>query len=59
MPTPEIFDFDASEIEYDKRQATAALLSHPAIYINHLEIARHLTGWADRLGEGSHFTTRD
>jgi hypothetical protein len=48
MPTPEILDFDTSEMDYREEKATDALLSHPAIYINHLEIARRLIVWTDR-----------
>jgi hypothetical protein len=48
MPTSEIFDFDTGDMDYREEKATDALLSHPAIYINHLEMARRLIVWTDR-----------
>ncbi|WP_037219204.1 hypothetical protein [Rhodococcus sp. JG-3] len=50
MPSPTYFDFDTTNLEdYDPERVATALREHPAIYLNHLELAQHLTNWADRL----------
>jgi hypothetical protein len=53
MPTPEIFDFNADNLaSYDRDDIDKVLIEQPALYINHLRIARSLAGWASRLQEG-------
>ena len=64
MPTPEIFDFDESRLAlYIPEDMNEQLKSQPSLFVNHLRIAKHLDGWADRqeketqLGEKyEHFT---
>ena len=52
MPTPEIFDFDTESLDdYNEDRINAALSEHPAILVNHLHIAAHLSAWATRLDE--------
>lgn len=50
MPTPDLFDFDPDHlVDYEPARARRALTNYPAIYINHLEVARWLEDWADNL----------
>ena len=50
MPTPRIFDFDENDLAlYEPEEIDRILETHPAIYINHLGMARFLEKWADRL----------
>ncbi|WP_078314737.1 hypothetical protein [Mycobacterium sp. D16Q16] len=54
MPTPDIFDFDAENLAgYDQDVIDKILVEQPALYVNHLRIARSIRGWASRL-QGSH-----
>ncbi|AMY53431.1 hypothetical protein [Rhodococcoides fascians] len=47
MALPSYLNFDESELaSYDQRAVDKALREHPAIYLNHLEIAEHLDAWA-------------
>lgn len=49
MPTPDIFDFDPDELaDYDPHEIDRILLEQPALYLNHLRIARSIRGWASR-----------
>ncbi|SIE91779.1 hypothetical protein [Mycobacteroides abscessus] len=49
MPTPDIFDFDAEHLTaYDPKAIDKILVEQPALYINHLRIARSIRGWASR-----------
>ncbi|ARV80832.1 MULTISPECIES: hypothetical protein [Mycobacterium] len=50
MPAPDIFNFDDSNLAtYDPKKINRVLSEQPALYINHLRIARSIAGWADRL----------
>ena len=50
MPTPDMFDFDTYRLaDYDPARVRKALREHPAIYVNHLEVAQWIEGWAERL----------
>lgn len=50
MPAPSFFNFDESELDsFNGEVVDKALRDHPAIYINHLEIAEHLDAWADSI----------
>ncbi|WP_020111604.1 hypothetical protein [Rhodococcus sp. 114MFTsu3.1] len=50
MPTPSFFNFDTDELaSYDQTTVDQALRDHPAIYLNHLEIAEHLDAWAEAI----------
>ncbi|KAB7761769.1 hypothetical protein [Mycolicibacterium mucogenicum] len=50
MPTPDIFDFDAEQLAcYDQDRIDTILVEQPALYVNHLRIARSLRGWASRM----------
>lgn len=52
MPTPLAFDFDAQSLSsYDPETVERLLAEQPALYINHLRMARCIRGWADRMGE--------
>lgn len=52
MPTPEIFDFDESELAiFSTEDMNMQLETQPALFVNHLRIAKHLNKWADRLAE--------
>lgn len=49
MPTPKLFDFDADNLEmYEPEKIDEIFAEHPAVYLNHLAIARHLSAWARR-----------
>lgn len=53
MPIPDIFDFDADRLaSYDQADIDEILVEQPALYINHLRIARSIAGWASRLQTG-------
>jgi len=53
MPTPDVFDFDDSELmDYNSETIDKVLIEQPALYINHLRIARSLDAWAKRLETG-------
>lgn len=44
VPTPSIFDFDAERLDdYDATRTALALETEPAIYVNHLQIARQIS----------------
>lgn len=50
MPTPEIFDFDPDQLaDYNPDKIDRILIEQPALYMNHLRIARSIRGWASRL----------
>jgi hypothetical protein len=52
MPTPNLFDFDTDRLAgYDPVRVDRALREHSAIYVNHLQVAQWLQGWAERLDE--------
>lgn len=52
MPIPDQLDFDSERLAmYEEGRVREALTEHPSLYINHLEIAQHLSGWAERLEE--------
>lgn len=52
MPTPHIFEFDTDNLaDYEPARIAAALEDYPSLYVNHLQVAEHLAGWADRLAE--------
>lgn len=52
MPTPDIFDFDSERLaSYDQAGIDKIMVEQPALYINHLRIARSIAGWASRLEE--------
>ena len=54
MPTPDLFDFDTERLaDYDPARVREALREHPAVYVNHLQVAQWIQGWAERLEEGS------
>ena len=53
MPTPSIFDFDPERLaDYDEDRVAEALEDYPALYVNHLHIAQHIQGWAERVESG-------
>jgi len=53
MPTPNVFDFDDSELmNYDSETIDRVLIEQPALYMNHLRIARSLDAQAGRLETG-------
>ena len=53
MPTPNVFDFEDSNLaSYDPKKIDEVLIEQPALYTNHLRIARSIAGWADRLESG-------
>jgi len=57
MPTPDVFDFDDSELmNYDSETIDKVLIEQPALYMNHLRLARSLDAQASRLETG-HFST--
>jgi hypothetical protein len=50
MPAPNVFDFDENNLAtYDPDKIDEVLIEQPALYVNHLRIARSIAGWADRL----------
>ena len=50
MPTPNIFDFDDKDlVNYEPEEIDKVLIEQPALYINHLRIARSVDKWAGRL----------
>jgi hypothetical protein len=50
VPTPEIFDFDVERLaDYNPARIDQVLDEHPALYINHLTVADHIAGWAERM----------
>lgn len=50
MPTPKIFDFDPERLaDYDSNRIDQLLAEHPATYADHLAIALHISGWAERM----------
>lgn len=52
MPNPDYFDFPTENLSgFDQDRFVAALRDHPAIFLNHLEIAAWLDGWIERLVE--------
>jgi hypothetical protein len=54
MFTPDIFDFDTEQLQnWDEGRTRKALEDHPALYINHLTIARRASGSADKLADNS------
>ncbi|WP_255790624.1 hypothetical protein [Mycobacteroides abscessus] len=54
MPTPDIFDFDPEHLAvYDQDVIDKILIEQPALYLNHLRIARSIRGWASRLNESN------
>jgi hypothetical protein len=58
MPTPDIFDFNADNLaSYDQAGIDEILIEQPALYINHLRIARSIVGWASRLRTGRYSTS--
>jgi hypothetical protein len=49
----ELLDFDESQLaHFDRQEALRALDEHGAAFRYQLVTARHLEGWAERLGEG-------
>ena len=57
MPTPSVFDFDANELSlYEPEGIDEVLIEQPALYLNHLRIARSLDAWAKRLETGQFST---
>lgn len=55
MPTPNIFNFDIDRLaSYDADDIDRILVEQPALYINHLRIARSIQGWASRLESGGY-----
>lgn len=59
-PIPSIFEFEATTL-YKTEKTEAALREHPALFINHLSIARRLEEWAEGQPsmEGFHAGFRD
>ncbi|ROR89337.1 hypothetical protein [Nocardioides aurantiacus] len=54
MPTPEIFKFTTDNLsDYNEVRIAQTLRDHPAVYVNHLEIAAWIEGWTERLRERS------
>lgn len=54
MPTPEIFNFTTENLaDYDEERIAQTLRDHPEVYVNHLEIAAWIEGWAQRLARDS------
>lgn len=52
MPTPDIFDFDPDQLaDYNPDKIATILIEQPALYMNHLRIARSIRGWASRVRE--------
>ena len=50
MALPSYFSFDEAQLaSYDQSPVNKALREHPAIYLNHLELAEHLDAWAAAL----------
>lgn len=50
MPTPKPFDFDESELAiFAIEDMSEQLATQPALFVNHLRIASHLSDWADSL----------
>lgn len=45
-PIPSIFEFEKTTT-FDEAKVAAALQEHPALYINHLTLARKLERWAE------------
>jgi len=59
MPTPDIFDFDVERLGcYEPADIDKILVEQPALYINHLRVARSISGWASRL-ETDHGSSTD
>jgi hypothetical protein len=55
MPTPDVFNFDTSDLAtYDPEKIDEILGQQPALYLNHLHIARSLNSWATRLESGEY-----
>jgi len=47
-----MFNFDESDLMmFEPERVEEVLRAHPAIYVNHLMMARHLDAWALRLVE--------
>ena len=56
MPTPDMFDFDADRLDdYDPLRVAEALEEHPALYVNHLQLAQYLQSWRESVEEDSRF----
>ncbi|MDQ3715667.1 MAG: hypothetical protein M3381_06510 [Actinomycetota bacterium] len=54
MPTPDLFAFDVDRLaDYDPERVRQALRQHPAVYVNHLQIAQWLQQWAEGLDDSS------
>ena len=48
VPVPEFFEFEDWP-NYHAEKAAAALIEHPAVYVNQLVLAKHLEGWAKKM----------
>lgn len=45
-----MFEFDRERLaDFDEDRISEALAAHPELYLNHLRMAEHITGWAKRL----------
>ena len=52
MALPSYFSFDEAQLaSYDQSTVNKALREHPAIYLNHLELAEHLDAYQTAIRE--------
>jgi len=50
MPVPAVFDFDESSLAaYEPDRINTILTEQPALYVNHLRIARSIAAWSGRM----------
>ncbi|MHA3701486.1 hypothetical protein ACXR2U_04830 [Jatrophihabitans sp. YIM 134969] len=60
MTAPDYFTFDTSNLaDYNPARVATAFRDHPAVYVNHLQVAAWVRGWADRLVEGGNHEEDD